>query len=170
MSTEQDLRQESLAYYESDLEAIEKILDGLREGALAGGCLLVDRNGHLVACNGLWKEGHDPDHLSALVAGTANAMLALGRSLGATTPQLHLRCEDGRGIHLVWVEGQAVLATAFDGATTESLVRIYSQEARSSLATLFVQIAARGAPSEKLDEAYIQSAKEALNYMLGAME
>lgn len=122
------LREDSLAYYQEDVDRLDSELDAFLELSGARCALLIDRNGHLVTRRG--EALRSPlESISALIAGSFAATKEMARLLGEEefTIMFHQGVRDS--IQLQLIGARTLLAVLFDERTNLGLVRFYAQEA-----------------------------------------
>lgn len=165
------LRSERIAFYEEDLQHIERCLEEFLKLSGARCALLVDRDGHVVAQAGP-RQGFDLDTVSALVAGSFAATRQMARLLGETEFNA-LHHEGEKESVLIHLAGdRALLTVLFDDGTTLGMVRLYTAEAAKRLDAIFQEAAERsgGEPASPFGEGFEASAKESVDELFGRGE
>ena len=76
-----ELRAQALVFYETDIQAINSILEAFLKKSAARCALLVDQDGHMITASGD-TDRIDLDTISALVAGSFAATKALAKQFG----------------------------------------------------------------------------------------
>ncbi|MGH7476865.1 MAG: roadblock/LC7 domain-containing protein [Longimicrobiales bacterium] len=125
-----------------EVERLQQLLGAYLADTRAKYVLLADRAGQLLAHAG---EAGSIDRLSfaSLVAADFAANDQLAHLLGEDECASLYHSGDNRGMFLVDVAGQVILAALFDGRTTLGLLRLKSRGVVPELATLFARVAAR---------------------------
>jgi predicted regulator of Ras-like GTPase activity (Roadblock/LC7/MglB family) len=148
MSTkDQDLRRTALVFYESDMHAIDSILNAFLKKSAAKCALLVDQDGHMITSAGRTSEV-DLDTISALVAGAFAATKALAHQFGEKEFAALFHQGRAGNIQLSLVGDRALLTALFEDNTTIGMVRLYASEAAKRLTHLFQRKAAGGVAPE----------------------
>jgi predicted regulator of Ras-like GTPase activity (Roadblock/LC7/MglB family) len=131
-----------LVFIKEDIERITKLLNTFLTSAKARSVLLVDKDGHFITREGEGKS-YDADTLSALVAGSFEAMKQMARQLGEKGFSIHLHQGPRDYILLSLVGERTILAVVFTDQTTLGMVRLYASQLASKLSALFEEIADR---------------------------
>ena len=141
MSDEEEPRR--LVFYREDIERISRILMDFLKNSNSRCILLVDKDGHLIT-----REGEafspDMDSMSALVAGSFDAMKKTAKSLGEDEFSILFPHEGKANIQLSLIGERTVFAVIFDEKTTLGKVRIYANLVSKKLTKIFDAIANRG--------------------------
>lgn len=129
-----------LVMYDEELKKIQAIANKLQQDSRAKTCLLIDKNGQLVAAAG--DSAHlDTTSLSSLVAGNVAATGGIANLLHEEefTGQSH----EGKGlsIHMSLVGRRIILVVLFDKNTTQGLVRLRVKKAQEDLVPIFEDLA-----------------------------
>ncbi|MCB9882468.1 MAG: roadblock/LC7 domain-containing protein [Planctomycetes bacterium] len=169
MTSDRELRNQRMLFYQKDTDRIDRILGEFLKMSGAKCALLVDREGHLVARQGETLTV-DMDTISALVAGSFAATREMARLLGEEefTAMYHQGRRDN--IQMSLVGDRTLLTVLFDDRTTLGMVRLYASEAAKRLTQVFeeaAQNAMDAADEALLDQDYADSARGALNDLLG---
>lgn len=131
-----DLRAKALVFYESDIQAIESILEAFLRKSAAKCSLLVDQDGHMITACGD-TERVDLDTISALVAGSFAATKALAKQFGEEDFTALFHQGRSGNIQLSLVGDRALLTALFEDNTTIGMVRLYATEAAKRLSEIF---------------------------------
>lgn len=129
-----------LVMYEEELIQIQTIADKLQRDARAQTILVVDKNGQLIASNGV-NEELDTVSLSSLVAGNVAATGGIASLIEEEefTGQFH----EGKdlSVHMTIVSRKIILVVLFDKSTTHGLVRLRVKKAEEALSHVFEALA-----------------------------
>lgn len=138
---DQDLRNQALVFYETDIQAIESILEAFLKKSAAKCALLVDQDGHMITAKGS-TQTVDLDTISALVAGSFAATKALAKQFGEDDFTALFHQGRSGNIQLSLVGDRALLTALFEDNTTIGMVRLYASEAAKRLGDIFRRKAA----------------------------
>ena len=142
-----DLRAQALVFYDSDIQAIEAILEAFLKKSAAKCALLVDQDGHMITAKGETRSV-DLDTISALVAGSFAATKALAKQFGEEDFAALFHQGRSGNIQLSLVEERALLTALFEDNTTIGMVRLYANEAAKRLAEIFRRKAREDVPAD----------------------
>jgi len=139
---------ESLRFCAEDLEKIDIILAQYVRSASARCAMLVDRDGRMIAECGARKHAPQLAQLAAASFEATELFMRMFDRQGA------LRFYQGRSlaVELTLVGERALLATAFDEATTLGMVRLYELQASSRLRSFLAEIAERTSQAESISK------------------
>ena len=125
-----------LVMYEEELAQLQAIANKLQRDARAQTILIIDKNGQLIASNGV-DDALDTTSLSSLVAGNVAATGGIAKLIEEEefTGQFH----EGKelSVHMTIVARRIILVVLFDKNTTHGLVRLRVKKAEESLAEVF---------------------------------
>lgn len=166
--SDEKLRAERLAYYEQDLERIERCLEEFLKLSNARCAVLVDRDGHEVGKRGE-IDGFALDTIAALAAGSFAATRQMAKLIGEGefTSLYHQGARDHLLIQLVG--DRSLLTIVFNEKTTLGMVRLYATEAAKHLEAIYSEVARRPELDEvqaPLGEGFESSASEAVDKLL----
>jgi len=165
MARDDQLRADSLVFYENDMQLLEGELDGFLELSGARCAMLIDKDGHLVTRRGESLNG-SLDSISALVAGSFAATRELARLMGEDSfaNMFHEGQRDSLQIQIL--AERTLFAIVFDDRTNLGLVRFYAQETARHLEAMLHSVAERDPedqPKAELDGDFSQDAAAALD-------
>ena len=168
MDLNQMMRQDSLAFYEEDIEEIDSILGGFLDASQAKCILMVDKDGHLVTKKGFTKS-FDTDSLAALVAGSFAATRQMAALLGEKEFTVLFHQGQNENIHVSLASERALLVIVFDDRTTIGMVRLYAEEVTKKVAEALVKAAERNKDRTppKLEADFGASAQEKIDDFFG---
>lgn len=162
------LRSERLVFYSEDIERIQVVLEEVIELSRARSALLIDKEGHMVACAGE-RSSMNTDTLSALVAGSFAATREMAKLLGEDEFSVMFHQGQVDNIQLTLIDERTILTVIFDDQTQLGMVRLYTQAAVRSLAKIFTD-PDRG-PSEadhvELDSDFEKNSHDSLDGVFG---
>ena len=168
MNDSERLRQGRLVFYEGEMERIDDVLKDLIRLSGAQCALLVDKEGHMVTCEGDLANV-DSDTISALVAGSFAATREMARLLGEEEFSVMFHQGQQDNIQLNLVGDRTILTVIFDETTTVGMVRLYANEATGRLVEVFgdAETKAEGdhCVGVAMDENYEDDAKDRLDTM-----
>jgi len=139
MTRDNHLRNQSLVFYEKDVEKLDAEIDAFLELSKARCVLLVDRDGHLISRRGEPMKTPE-ESISALIAGSFAATKEMARLLGES--EFSILFHQGRrdSLQLQMIGERTLMATMFDGRTNLGMVRFYAQETANRLETIIEEI------------------------------
>jgi predicted regulator of Ras-like GTPase activity (Roadblock/LC7/MglB family) len=164
------MRQESLAFYEEDIQEINEILDDFLNASQAKCILMVDKDGHLVTKKGFTKS-FDTDSLAALVAGSFAATRQMATLLGEKEFSVLFHQGQNENIHVSLASERALLVIVFDDRTTVGMVRLYAEEVTKKVAAALQKAFERNKSRKppKLEADFGASAQEKIEDFFGTM-
>lgn len=166
MNRSQQLRDDRLVFYQSQMDRIGEVLREFLRLSGARCAILVDKEGHLVEKVGD-APGFDADTISALVAGAFAATRQIAKLLGEEEFSAMFHQGQRDNIQLNLVGDRTILTVLFDDTTTVGMVRLYANEAASRLVEIFSddQGAGEEAPNADLEEDFEDRTRERLDSM-----
>lgn len=166
MRNDDQVRQERLVFYKNDIEKIDRILSEFLKLSQAKCALLVDKEGHLVAKQGL-TQTVDLDTISALVAGAFAATKEMAKHLGEEEFSVLFHQGKKDSIHLTLIGERTLLTVIFDERTTIGMVRLYANEAAKKLVKVFGQAGRDRGEEETISLDFEEGAKGTLDDLFG---
>jgi len=168
MDPNQMMRQQSLAFYEEDIEDLDGILAEFLDASQAKCILMVDKDGHLVTKKGFTKS-FDTDSLAALVAGSFAATRQMAELLGEKEFSVLFHEGENENIHVSLASERALLVIVFDDRTTIGMVRLYAEEVTRKVGEALARAAERNKDREppKLEADFGSSAQEKIDDFFG---
>lgn len=164
--SDQKLRADRMVFYASDVEHLERELDGFLELSGAKCAMLIDCEGHLVTRRGE-AAAESVDSLAALTAGSFAATRQMAKLLGEEQFSTLSHQGTRESIQISLVGDRTLLVIVWDERTNLGLVRFYAQESAGRLATLFQEMATRPPSAEDsgagLADDYSEQAAAALD-------
>ena len=138
--------------YPEDLEAINSTLHAFVDNAECKCCLLVHKNGQLVAKQG-FTTNIDTISLAALAAGAFASTKEIARLVGET--EFSVLFHEGKNghIHVSLAGEHTILVTVFDARTTIGMIRLYGAQTSQRLGEIFDEAAKREPPEDIFGEA-----------------
>lgn len=138
--------------YPEDLDLISNTLQAFVDNAECKCCLLVHKNGQLVAKQGL-TTNIDTTSLAALAAGAFASTKEIARLVGES--EFSVLFQEGKtgNIHVSLAGEHTILVTVFDDRTTIGMIRLYAGETAQRLGEIFDAAAKREPPADIFGEA-----------------
>jgi len=163
-SNDEQLRHNRLVFYEDDVEAFDRCLEGFLERSKANCALLIDVEGHLVTKKG-FTQSLDTTSIAALVAGSFASTRALAKNLGEKEFSVIFHQGDKESIHIALVADRCLVVIIFDDRTTIGMVRHYAKEVTDDLAKIMGSIGTKGErpPNPIMDSAFRREAETKLD-------
>jgi len=136
---------DNFVIYPEDLELIDQTLQEFVEESESKCCLLVHRNGQLVAKQG-FTTNIDTTSLAALAAGAFASTKEIARLVGED--EFSSLVHEGKTEHIyVTLAGkETIMVTVFDQQTTLGMVRLYAAQTAERLGKVFEQASEREPP------------------------
>lgn len=164
------MRQERLAYYEEDVDEINRVLDKFIETAQPRCVLMIDKEGHMITKKG-FTQTLNTDSLAALVAGSFAATAQVAKLLGESefSELVHQGTNENILVSLI---GQRALAVIlFDNRTTLGMVKVAAKQLTQEMERVMKAIAERaekrGPGPIPLSSGYQEAALGALDDFFG---
>lgn len=134
---EQDnaLRHYRLVFYESQVTAIDAVLETFLEKSRASAALLIDVEGHLVTKKG-FTSSLDTDAIAALAAGSFASTRALAKNLGEKEFSVIFHEGENDNIHISLATDRCLIVIIFDDRTTIGMVRLHAKDVTEKIQTI----------------------------------
>jgi predicted regulator of Ras-like GTPase activity (Roadblock/LC7/MglB family) len=146
-----------------DVERFDALLGSLLTATDARSVLLVDRTGRLLASAGA-AHAFDRTAFASLAAADFAASSQLAGLLGEPEFASLYHHGDQSAMYMADVDGRAILAVLFDGATTLGMVRLRLRAVVPDLAQVFRDMAGRtGARAAALDGNWAAEAEDQID-------
>jgi len=170
VSENEALRLRRLVFYAADVDKINAVLLSFIKKANAQCCLVIDREGHLVAKQGFLAK-LDSSALSALVAGSFASTREVARLLGEQEFREIFHQGAEHSIHITLVGARTLQIAVFPGTVKAGMIQVLAKELATQLKALLDAAAARppedqAKESEKIEE-FSQAAKDQLDSLFG---
>ena len=171
MSENQALRYRRLAFYADDISAINDTLNLFIKKSGARCAVLIDREGHCVAKQGILKD-LDTASLAALVAGSFASTEQVAHLLGENSFAVLFHQGSERSIHITLVGDRTLQVAVFMSETKAGLIQVMTKELATKISGLLDDIANRTeneeAPSEEgLKEGFSEEMQSHLDDLFG---
>ena len=161
MSRDDNLRNQRLVFYETDVQRLNAEIDTFLELSKARCALLVDRDGHLVTRRGEPVRTSE-ETISALIAGSFAATMEMARLLGENEFSILFHQGARDSIQLQLIGERTLMAALFDGRTNLGMVRFYAQETGNRLVEILKDISAENRRAD-LGNDFESGAQDALD-------
>ena len=170
MSENQALRYRRLAFYADDIKDINTTLNSFIKKSGARCAVLVDREGHCVAKQGILKD-LDTASLAALVAGSFASTEQVAHLLGEQSFAVLFHQGSERSIHITLVGERTLQIAVFMAESKAGLIQVMTKELANKISTLLDTIASRTenekAPEEGLKEGFSEEMQSHLDDLFG---
>ena len=164
MSSDAELKNARMIYYEDDIRAFEAVLDRLLDLSGAKKAMFIDIEGHLVTSRGTGAADLDNESISALVAGTFAATKETAKLLGEEEFSVLFHQGETDSIQLSLIEDRLLLGIIFDDSTTIGMVRLYASETTKKVAKILQVIHDKTADKSSLvEDGFSDSVEESLD-------
>ena len=167
MSSDADLKNARMVYYESDMAELETVLKRLLDLSRAKRALLIDIEGHMVATCGDGGDQTDLENISALVAGTFAATKETAKLLGEEEFSVLFHQGETDSIQLTLVDDRLLLGIIFYDATTIGMVRLYASETAKKVMDVLGREHSGSETSTMLDDDFGESVETELDNFFG---
>jgi predicted regulator of Ras-like GTPase activity (Roadblock/LC7/MglB family) len=164
------LRLRRLVFYAQDVERINAALLAFVKKSGALSCLLIDREGHMVARQGFKQAGGDGASLAALVAGAFAATGQVARLLGEKDFRVLSHQGAESLIHTTLLGERTLQVAVFPASAKPGLVQVLCRELATQLEGLLAEAAERKPaeqPEQKLGADFTDAAKSQLDELFG---
>ena len=125
------LRLRRLVFYASDIDRINAVLLGFVKKANAQSALVIDKEGHMVARQGFFKQ--DSSTLAALVSGSFASTREVARLLGEPEFRVLFHQGQGQSIHITLIGERTLLVTVFAGNIKAGMIQVLCKELSAQL-------------------------------------
>jgi len=142
VSDNQALRYRRLAFYAEDMDRINATLVNFLKKSDARCAVLIDREGHSVAKQGILKD-LDSASLAALVAGSFASTAQVARLLGEEQFTVLFHQGSERSIHITLVGDRTLQVAVFNSSTKSGLIQVLARELAGQLTGILDEIAER---------------------------
>jgi predicted regulator of Ras-like GTPase activity (Roadblock/LC7/MglB family) len=143
------LRLRRLVFYASDIDRINAVLLGFVKKANAQCALVIDKEGHMVARQGFFKQ--DSSTLAALVSGSFASTREVARLLGEPEFRVLFHQGQGQSIHITLIGVRTLLVTVFAGSVKAGMIQVLCKELAGQLEVVLADAQGRK-PEEGANE------------------
>lgn len=171
ISQNEALRYERLAFYAGDAERLNEAMIAFVRKSGARCCLLIDRDGHLVAKQG-FADALNTSGLAALIAGSFASTAEVARLLGDTSFHDLMHQGSSSTIHIALVGERSLQVAVFNATTKPGLIQIMTKELAGRLDAILTEIRNRkpvDSPETTLAENFSAEMKGALDGLFGGL-
>lgn len=169
VSENQALRYRRLAFYAEDMDRINEVLVNFVRKSDARCVLLIDKDGHLVARQGI-MQGIDGTSLAALVAGSFASTREVAKQLGEDQFTVLFHQGESRVIHLTLVGERTLQLAVFHSGAKAGMIQVMCRELATQVTVLLEDIANRPAGTEEsagLQQGFSDQMKTHLDDLFG---
>jgi predicted regulator of Ras-like GTPase activity (Roadblock/LC7/MglB family) len=135
------LRLRRLVFYAADIDRINAVLLAFVKKANAQSALVIDKEGHMVARQGFFKQ--DTSALSALVSGSFASTREVARLLGEPEFRVLFHQGQGQSIHITLLGERTLCVTVFGSAIKAGMIQVLCKELAVQLEAILNEAAKR---------------------------
>jgi predicted regulator of Ras-like GTPase activity (Roadblock/LC7/MglB family) len=162
------LRLRRLVFYSTDIDRINSVLLAFVKKANAQSALVIDKEGHMVARQGFFKQ--DSSALAALVSGSFASTREVARLLGETEFRVMFHQGQGQSIHITLIGERTLLVTVFSSAVKPGMIQVLAKELAAQLEVILVEAQSRKPEdhaNEGLGKTFSDEMKNQLDSLFG---
>ena len=162
------LRLRRLVFYSQDIDRINAALLGFVKKANAQSALVIDKEGHMVARQGFFKQ--DSSSLAALVAGSFASTKEVARLLGEPEFRVLFHTGQGQSIHISLVGERTLVVTVFASTIKAGMIQVLCKELAGQLESVIADSQKRKPDEEKnegLGKNFSDEMKQQLDSLFG---
>jgi predicted regulator of Ras-like GTPase activity (Roadblock/LC7/MglB family) len=141
------LRLRRLVFYASDIDRLNAVLLAFVKKANAQSALMIDKEGHMVARQGFFKQ--DSSTLAALVAGSFASTREVAHLLGEPEFRVLFHQGQGQSIHITLLGERTLLVTVFSAAVKAGMIHVLCKEVAVQLEALLADAGKRKPEDDK---------------------
>ncbi len=170
-SENQALRYRRLAFYSEDVDRFNELLLNFIKKTDAHCALLIDKDGHLVARQGIFAD-IDSASLSALVAGSFASTREVAKQLGEPEFQVLFHQGTQHSIHITLVGDRTLQVAVFSLQTKPGIIQVMARELAAKVQVILEEIAGRPqeqAEAPKLDSEFSDEMKNQIDDLFGGL-
>lgn len=135
------LRLRRLVFYAADIDRINAVLLAFVKKANAQSALVIDKEGHMVARQGFFKQ--ETSALSALVSGSFASTREVARLLGEPEFRVLFHQGQGQSIHITLLGERTLCVTVFGSAVKAGMIQVLCKELATQLEAILNEAAKR---------------------------
>ena len=135
------LRLRRLVFYAADIDRINAVLLAFVKKANAQSALVIDKEGHMVARQGFFKQ--DTSALSALVSGSFASTREVARLLGEPEFRVLFHQGQGQSIHITLLGERTLCVIVFSSAIKAGMIQVLCKELAVQLEAILNEAAKR---------------------------
>ncbi len=164
------LRLRRLVFYAADIDRINAVLLAFVKKANAQSALVIDKEGHMVARQGFFKQ--DTAALSALVSGSFASTREVARLLGEPEFRVLFHQGQGQSIHITLLGERTLCVIVFSSAIKAGMIQVLCKELAVQLEAILNEAAKRKPEdqekqNEGLGKNYSDEMKNQLDALFG---
>ncbi len=168
VSDNEALRLRRLVFYAVDIDKINATLLGFVKKANAHCCLVIDKEGHMVAKQG-FLANLDSTALAALVAGSFASTREVAKLMGEKEFRILFHQGAGHSIHITLIGERTLQIAVFNSQVKPGMIQVLSKELAQQLEVILAAAANRQ-PSDdepKLGKDFTDQVKDQLDSLFG---
>lgn len=168
VSDNEALRYKRLIFYAADIDQINGVLLSFVKKANALCCLIIDREGHMVAKQGFLQK-LDSSALSALVAGSFASTREVARLLGEKEFKVLFHTGEQHSIHISLLGERTLQIAVFSSQVKPGMIQVLSKELAGQMEAI-LDAAMKRKPEEsqeKLAAGFTDQVKDQLDSLFG---
>jgi len=162
------LRLRRLVFYAADTDRINAILLTFVKKANAQSALVIDKEGHMVARQGFFKQ--DTSALAALVSGSFASTREVARLLGEPEFRVLFHQGQDQSIHITLLGERTLCVIVFGSAIKAGMIQVLCKELAGQLEVVLADAAKRkpeDEPNEGLGKTFSDDMKNQLDALFG---
>jgi predicted regulator of Ras-like GTPase activity (Roadblock/LC7/MglB family) len=144
------LRLRRLVFYAADIDRINAVLLAFVKKANAQCALVIDKEGHMVARQGFFKQ--DSSTLAALVSGSFASTREVARLLGEPEFRVLFHQGQGQSIHITLIGERTLVVTVFASSVKAGMIQVLCKEVAAQLETVLNDAQTRKPQEEASNE------------------
>lgn len=168
VSDNEALRLRRLVFYAADIDKINATLLSFVKKANAHCCLVIDKEGHMVAKQG-FLANLDSTALSALVAGSFASTREVAKLLGEKEFRVLFHQGTDHAIHITLIGERTLQISVFNSQVKPGMIQVLAKELSGQLEAILNEAANRQ-PTEneqKLGKDFTEQVKDQLDSLFG---
>lgn len=161
------LRLRRLVFYAADVDRINAVLLAFVKKANAQSALVIDKEGHMVARQGFFKQ--DSSALSALVSGSFASTREVARLLGEPEFRVLFHQGQGQSIHITLLGERTLCVTVFGSAVKAGMIQVLCKELAVQLEAILNEAAKRKPEEQEKNEGLGKNFSDEMKNQLDAL-
>jgi len=161
------LRLRRLVFYAADVDRINAVLLAFVKKANAQSALVIDKEGHMVARQGFFKQ--DSSALSALVSGSFASTREVARLLGEPEFRVLFHQGQGQSIHITLLGERTLCVTVFGSAVKAGMIQVLCKELAVQLEAILNEAAKRKPEDQEKNEGLGKTFSDEMKNQLDAL-
>jgi predicted regulator of Ras-like GTPase activity (Roadblock/LC7/MglB family) len=161
------LRLRRLVFYAADIDRINATLLAFVKKANAQSALVIDKEGHMVARQGFFKQ--DSSALAALVSGSFASTREVARLLGEPEFRVLFHQGQGQSIHITLLGERTLCVTVFGSAVKAGMIQVLCKELAVQLEAILNDAAKRKPEEQEKNEGLGKNFSDEMKNQLDAL-